>query len=276
MAMVKKRRMHRFAHRIIAAKRKGDIADAAADLGSGQLALGLPRGFNEGNRVLIVFFDARGHGQDRRIKNDVGRRHAGLLGKQPIGARGNFQLALGGVRLALLVKRHDDDARAVTPDFPGLLQENLLAFFQADGIDDAFALQAFQAGLDDGPARAINHNRHARDIGFGAECVEERGHGLFGVEHGLVHVHVDHLRAAFDLLSRNCQRRLLYSPRRIRLGKFRRASDVGAFADVHEIRIRPDYQRLEAAESRIGLDFWRHARRDAPQRLTDGANVCGG
>ena len=52
-------------------------------------------------------------------------RHAGLLGEQAIGARGDGQLALGGVGLALFVEGHDDDAGAVAADFPGLLQEDV-------------------------------------------------------------------------------------------------------------------------------------------------------
>ena len=33
---------------------------------------------------------------------------------------------------------------------------------------------------------------------------------FLGIEHGLVHVHVEHLRAAFDLLARDGQRRLVF------------------------------------------------------------------
>ena len=53
-------------------------------------------------------------------------RHAHLFGENAVSARGDGQLALGGVGLALLVKRHDHHAGAVAPDLARLLAENAL------------------------------------------------------------------------------------------------------------------------------------------------------
>ena len=41
--------------------------------------------------------------------------------------------------------------------------------------------------------------------------MQERGHGLLGIEHGFVHVDVDHLRAAFDLLAGDGEGRFVFS-----------------------------------------------------------------
>ena len=88
-----------------------------------------------------------------------------------------------------------------------LVQEVGLAFLEADRVDDALALDALQPGLEHRPLRAVDHHRHARDLGLGRDVVEERGHRLLGVEHALVHVDVDDVGAAADLLDRDLHRR---------------------------------------------------------------------
>src|SRR6266704_513486 len=84
--------------------------------------------------------------------------------------------ALKVVGLATLVGGHHDDRRAVTADEPGLVQKFLLAFLKADRVDDAFALQAFQARFDDFPFRGIHHHRHPGDVRFGGDKVDKTGH----------------------------------------------------------------------------------------------------
>ncbi len=114
-----------------------------------------------------------------------------------------------------------------------------------DGIDDALALDALQPGLDHRPLRAVDHDRHARDVRLARDEVEELRHRRLAVEHALVHVDVDDLRAALDLLLGHGQR-LLVVAREDQLGKLRRAGDVGALADVDEIRVRRLVERLHA------------------------------
>jgi hypothetical protein len=63
-------------------------------------------------------------------------------------------------------------------------------------------------GLDHLPLRAVDHDRHARDLGLGRDEVQEAHHRGLAVEHGLVHVDVDDLRAVLDLLARDRQRLL--------------------------------------------------------------------
>ena len=58
--VVEERGVHGFADDVIAAEGKRDVADAAADLGAGQLGLDLARGFEESHRVVIVLLDAGG------------------------------------------------------------------------------------------------------------------------------------------------------------------------------------------------------------------------
>jgi hypothetical protein len=54
-----------------------------------------------------------------------------------------------------------------------------------------------------GEARAVDHDREARDLGLGREQVEVRRHRLLGVEKVGVHVHVEQVRAAAHLLERD-------------------------------------------------------------------------
>ncbi len=114
-----------------------------------------------------------------------------------------------------------------------MVHERLDALLHRDGVDDAFALDALQAGLDHLPLGGVDHDRHARDVRLTGDQVEEAHHGRFGVEHALVHVDVDDLRAVFHLLAGHVQRFavLLFFDQALELG---RAGDVGALAHVHE------------------------------------------
>ncbi len=195
--------MNRLAHEVVAAEGKRQVADAAADLHAGTRRLDDSRGLDEVDRVLVVFLETGGDRQDVGVEDDVGRGEAGPLRQQPVGALTDGHLPFDRVRLTLLVERHHDDARAVPPDDRRFLQEILLAFLQADGVDDALALHALQTGEDDGPFRAVDHDRNAGDLGLGRDVVHEIGHDALGVEHALVHVDVDQIRAAAYLVERD-------------------------------------------------------------------------
>ena len=100
------------------------------------------------------------------------------LDEQVVRASEDLDLALRGLGLALLVEGHDDDGRAVAPHRRGLLEERLLAFLQRDRVDDALSLHALQPRLEGREARAVDHDRDARDLRLGRDEVEERGHRL--------------------------------------------------------------------------------------------------
>ena len=128
-------------------------------------------------------------------------RKADFLGEQLVGALADGDLVVGGDGLALLVEGHDDDRRPVAPDQPGLLQEFLLALLQADRVDDRLALDALEPGLDDRPLGAVDHDRDVRDVRVGGDQVEEPGHRLLAVDQAFVHVDVEDVGAALDLLA---------------------------------------------------------------------------
>jgi hypothetical protein len=117
----------------------------------GRLALDPARRLDEVHRVVGVFLDARGHGEDVGVEDDVLGREAHLLGEHPVGAGADLGLAGIGVGLALLVEGHDHRRRAVAPGQLRPGDEFRLAFLEGDGVDDGLALDALEARLDDGP-----------------------------------------------------------------------------------------------------------------------------
>ena len=156
-----------------------------------------------------------------------------LLREQLVAALADLDLAGERIRLALLVEGHDHHGRAVGLHLARMREERLLAFLERDGIHHALALDALEARFDDGPLRGVDHHRHARDVGLGGDEIEEAHHGGFRIEHALVHVHVDDLRAVLHLLARDRQRRRIVVGLD-ELAELGRARDVGAFAHVHE------------------------------------------
>ena len=74
--------------------------------------------------------DARGNRKNIRVENNVARRKANLLREDVVGAFANFDFALEGVGLTLLVKRHDNRRRAIAHDFARVFDELRFAFLE--------------------------------------------------------------------------------------------------------------------------------------------------
>jgi hypothetical protein len=70
-------------------------------------------------------------------------------------------------------------------------------------LTTGFALHALEAGLDDRPLRAVDHERHRAPLRLRRQVVQERRHGTLGIEHAFVHVDVDDVGAAADLVERD-------------------------------------------------------------------------
>jgi hypothetical protein len=97
-----------------------------------------------------------------------------------------------------------------------------------------------QARLDHLPLGAVDHHRHAGDVGLGRDQVEEGDHGLLRIEQALVHVDVDDGGAGLDLLARDRQGGgiVAVDDQLLELG---RAGDVRAFTDVEIDRTQGGY-----------------------------------
>jgi len=259
--VVEEHRVHRLAHRIVAAERERHVAHAAAHQRVRQLRLDAPRRLDEGETITVVLLDAGGNGEDVGIENDVLGCEAHPLGEDAVSPLTDGDAPLDAVGLALLIEGHDHRRCAVAAHRARVLDEALLAFLEADGVDDCLALHALQARLDDRPLGGVDHHRHARDVGLGRHQVEEAYHGGFRVQHALVHVDIDHLRTVGHLLARHLQRRAVVA-RLDELAELSRAGDVGAFADVDEQAVLVDVERFEARQAAL-----RGQRRQAPRRV---------
>jgi len=187
---------------------------------------------DEVDAVVIVLLDPGRHREDIGVEDDVLRREA-LGHQQIIGALADFDLALLGIGLPDLVEGHHHHRRAVIHADARVFEELRLAFLHADRIDDRLAADALQPRFDHMEFRAVDHHRHAGDIGFGGDQFEERRHGVDRIEQPFVHVDVDHLRAVFDLLARDFDRGGVIA-RHDQLLERGRAGDVGALADIDE------------------------------------------
>ncbi len=235
------------AHRVVAAEAEGDVAHAARYLGARQVRLDPARGLDEVHRVVVVFLDAGGDGEDIGVEDDVLGREPHLVDQDAVGALADLDLALVGVGLALLVEGHHHGGGAIAAHQRGLAAEFGFAFLHGDAVDDALALDALQARFDDAPLGTVDHDRHARDLGLAGDQLEETLHGRGRIEHGLVHVDVDDLGAVFHLLARHRQRVLetaFQHHAREGLG----AGDVGALADIDEEVAFADGHGLEACK----------------------------
>ena len=231
--VVEEHRVHRPAHRLVAAKAERDVREAARDVATGTGRADLTRSLDEVHRVIVVLLDAGSDSEDVGVEDDVFRREAHLFRQDTEGALADFHLAGFRIRLPDLVERHDDHGRTIGQAGARLFAELLLALLHGDRVDDALALHAFEAGFDHLPFGRVDHHRHAGNVRLGSDQVEEGAHGFGTVKHALIHVDVDHLRAVLHLLAGDLDG-VGIAAFRNHLAEDGGAGDVGALTDVHE------------------------------------------
>ena len=122
------------------------------------------RGVNKVHRIVVVFFNACGNRKNIGIENDVFRWEVNFIDQDAVGALTNFFLACKRIGLAFFIKRHHHSCGAIALDQSSLALELFHAFFHADGVDDAFALDTAQTGFDHRPFARVDHHRHACNI----------------------------------------------------------------------------------------------------------------
>src|SRR5580765_2838563 len=106
--------MHRLADGVISAERERNVADTATYPRVGQILLNPFGRPNEIDRVIVVFVDSGGDGEDVWVEDDVLWRKADFLGQNPIRASANFDFSFKGIRLAFFIKRHHDNSRTIS------------------------------------------------------------------------------------------------------------------------------------------------------------------
>ena len=164
-SVVEEAGVHCLAHVVVAAKAEADVGDTAADFGPRKVLLDPSRSLKEVEGVAAVLVHACRDGEDVGVKDDVfGGESVGH--QQVVGALADFDAAVVGIRLALLVEGHDDDGGSEAAAVACLVEEFRLARFERDGIDDGLALDALEAGRDDFPLRRVDHDGNARNVGL--------------------------------------------------------------------------------------------------------------
>ena len=111
------------------------------------------------------------------------------------------------------------------------------------------------------PLGGVEHDGHARDVGLRGHEIQEAHHGGLRIEHALVHVDIDDLRAGDDLLARDVECGGVIAGLD-ELAEFGRAGDVGSLTDVHEERVLVDVERLEPGKPALDRNSreWAAAR----------------
>ncbi len=219
-----------------------------------------------------MLFDTGGDREDVRVEDDVFRREADFIDQDVVGAFADLFLARFGVGLAGFVEGHHHHGGTVAFAQLGVMDELLDAFLHADGVDDALALDALEAGFDHFPLGGVDHDRHAGDVRLAGNQIEEGHHGLLRIEHAFVHVDVDHLGAGFHLLQGDFEGFgvVVFADQP---GETGGTGDVGTFADVDEQRLAIDGERLQARQT-AGLGNVRDlARRVTGHGLGDGFDM---
>ena len=98
-----------------------------------------------------MFFQAGGNGQYVWIEDNIVRREVRAFCQHIVSARTDVDFSLEIVGLALLIERHHNGGRAISPDQSRVPDEFLFAVFQADGVHHCFSLNAFEPRFDDAP-----------------------------------------------------------------------------------------------------------------------------
>ena len=265
-------RVHGLADGIVPPERKRDIGETSTSLGTGQGLLDLPHGLDEVDGVVVVLLDAGGDRQDVRVEDDVLGIKADLVHQKPVRAGADADLVLLGGGLPLLVEGHDDHCGAVALGETGTLQEGLLSILEADRVQHALALEALHPLLQHRPLGAVDHDRHATDLGIGREEIQEGLHDRLTVEHPLVDVHVEDIGPALNLLARHREGGLVIA-RDDELREARRSGDIRPLADHHEGTPLPDREGLQTTQAGGGLGCRGKTRGMGTDRLGDRGDV---
>ena len=138
--MIEECRMHGLTHGIVASECKGKIRYTTGCKRSRKVCLYPSYGFYEVYGIFRMFLDAGSDRQYVHIEYDVFGRQAGLFGKQSVSPSAYFNLSVICRCLSLFVKRHHDHCGTERLYRLCLGYECFFSFFQAYGIDYAFAL----------------------------------------------------------------------------------------------------------------------------------------
>ena len=223
-------------------------------------------------RVVIVLFNTGSNREDVRVEDDVFRREAHLFGQNFVCAATNLNFARAGIGLAHFIEGHHHHGGTITAHHLRVVDKGINAFFHRDGVNNAFTLNTLQPFLDDFPLRGVNHDWHPGNVRLTGYQVEEAHHRRFGVEHSLIHIDVDDLGAALNLLAGHVKRFtvLLFFNQPF---EFRRTGHVSPLPDVHKQAVITDGQRLKTGQTAGNRQRRQLTRRQTRHRIAHRGNM---
>ena len=190
--MVEEYGVHSLPYPIVAPECKGEVAEPAADLCPGKIALYPGCGIYEIQSIGIVFVHTGGYSQHIRVEDYVFRIEIQPLNQQAIGPFADFDTSVKGVGLSLLVKCHNYQCSTEFLNLGRPLQENLLPFLEREGVHYGLALQTLESRFQHLEAGGVHHHRHTGNLRVGGHKAQEMFHLSPGIEHSVVHIHVQH------------------------------------------------------------------------------------
>ena len=272
--VVQEYRVNGLAHGIIAAERKRHIGHATGHQCTGKLGFDIPRRFYELNRVVVVFLDAGGNGENIGIKNNVVGIEIQFTDQQIITTLADILASLQVVCLAFFIKRHDHHGCAITLAEACLGEKFFLPGLQADRVDDGLALYTFEPCLNHIPFGRVHHDGNPADIRLRGNQIEKGHHGRLRVQHAFIHIDINDLRAIFYLCARHGQC-LVEAAVHNKAFEFGRAGDIAALPHIHEQAVRRDVERFQSAQATGRFMPGQRARCHAFTGMRDRPNVGG-
>ena len=193
--------MHGFAHGIITTEGKGDIGDSARYFRAGEVVFNPLSSIKEIDGVVIMLLDPCGYGEDVRIKNNIVGIKSYFIDKDTVGALADADFFLIGGGLTVFIKGHNHGGGTIFHDGAGMVFKGFLSFFQGDGINNPFTLEAFQSCFDDFPLGGINGDGNLGDIGFTLHELKEARHHLSAIDKAIVKADINDGSPIVDLLT---------------------------------------------------------------------------
>ena len=105
-----------------------------------------------------MLLNPRGHRKDIGVEDDVLWRKTSNLSQQFVASSADFIFSRESICLAFLVEGHHNDGSPKFHANTGLLKEFFLTSLETYRVNDAFALQTFKPGFDNGPLGRVDHD----------------------------------------------------------------------------------------------------------------------
>ena len=269
--MVEEGRVERLTNLRVAAEGEGEVADAAAQPHRGKVSFERPHRGDEVGRVVGMLLHAGADGEDVGIEEDVLLLEALLL-QDGDGARRDLEPLRDLCGLSRLVEGHDQNCRTEAPADGGLTAEGGLALLEAQRVHNRLALHAAEPSLDDPEVRRVDHDGQLCNRRLTRDQVQEVRHRLDGVQHRLVHVHIEDVCATLHLAPCNLER-LVEHARSYEPCKLRRARHIGPLAHHHEAGLVTQFEQLQPCVAAPLRRLREQPRRHVRDGLCDGFDV---